>query len=187
MTMLWRFGDRINRWTNGIVDPCSADEAAKRHEDGRTYAAVLYEDDGRIVVGLELVPGKPFAGVHFYDDLQRPNLTYVFQAAKERLGLFLSQTGFSEYAGDQDTEPVRNEICRVREADRMIYLDTGDKSLNLRESKEGVVEESELWLRYEPVPPFGEFASLLRIERDRPLEQQPAHSPSWAASATPIR
>lgn len=53
-------------------------------------------------------------------------------------------------------------------------------------TREGTSEDWALRLHYEPMPEFGDFASILREDRDRPVEEQNPGSASLLAAAAPI-
>ncbi len=181
--MEWIFGQRYNNVTTRTVRPCSADEARARHQNGDDYAAVLRDPDAELTLaGLEFATSARAATVSFLDGAGRLYLRYIFGAADDGEQMFLQRVHFVEYADDNAKESSASETYHFSE-DRSVHFERADKVADTHTTREGT--EDTLDRHYEPVPAFGDYASLLRVDRDKGVEEQSEDSPSWPARETP--
>ncbi|UAL29103.1 hypothetical protein K8W59_15060 [Nocardioides rotundus] len=187
--MPWIFGQRFNRVTKGVVYPCDRAEAEERNRTGsKEYAAVLKDDDDRTRLALQVdtaPDGGPVVFVYQFDDQQRIWLKYLFGAARDRDGLFLESLSHMEYAGPDDKESVRSTTVRIK-PDGRAYMEELDKEADTYTKSEGTKDPAMLEENYEPMPAFGDWASVTRIERSRPVDQQPPESGSWLVLKNPV-
>ncbi len=162
--------------------PCSVDEARARHANGEVYAAVLRDPEAQLTLaGIEL-EGRA-ANVSFLDGAGRLYLRYSFGPAEDGKRMFLQAASFIEYADDVAKESIASESYHWRE-DGTAYFERSDKVENLHTQREGTKDL--LDRHYEPLPAFGDYASIFRVDRDKGLDEQSADSPSWQARETPV-
>lgn len=118
----------------------------------------------------------------FLDGAGRLHLRYVFGPAERGERMFLQRAHVLEYADDGTEQSSASETYFFRE-DRSVRFEREDRVAGTHTTREGT--EDTLNRHYEPVPVFGDYASLLRIDRDRRVEEQAEDSPSWPAGETP--
>ena len=182
--MEWIFGQRYNNVTTRTVRPCSADEARARHQNGEEYAAVLRDPEADLsLAGVEVSTSARVATVSFLDGAGRLYLRYVFTDAADGERLFLERASFMEYADDSVKESSVSETYWWRE-DRSVYFERVDKVNDTYTTREGT--ENTLDRHYEPIPAFGDYVSILRVDRDKGIDEQSEDSPSWPARETPV-
>jgi hypothetical protein len=149
------------RWSEpvgGPVDELDEDEAQRRHEAGELYTAIL--GDGmtpRAYVEVRLEKG--FVGVHFLDDDGRNFATYLFGKQADDDALFLERATWREY--DEDGELVRGEAYFFK-PDGTIHVES--KDYVEREASRGD-KRDDVSGNWEPVPEFGRYESVTRLER----------------------
>jgi hypothetical protein len=150
-----------DRWLSRRGRPgaaLDADEARRRHEAGELYTVVLGDPD-QPTAYLDVRNEVGFVGVHFLDEARRPYLTYLFaRDPNSDDDLFLEQATYREYEGD---EVVRGDAY---------YFEPDGKVV--KEHKDYVQEEAErgetrddVSSNWEPVPAFGSYDSIARLER----------------------
>jgi hypothetical protein len=138
--------------------PIDADEARRRHEAGELYTAVL-GDPERPTAYLDVRLETGYVGVHFLDDGGRPYLTYAF--AREPGSdddLFLQQATYREYEGG---EVVRGDAYYFEPDGRVVKE---HKDYARREAERGETRD-DVSSNWEPVPEFGSYESIARVER----------------------
>jgi hypothetical protein len=157
-------------WSGRPIQPVDEATARARHRPKatETYAVALGEP---VLVAIEVQDPHEFIGVIFADHLSRHRMQYFFRGADGQL--FLTNIAEWEYAGDSDPDlgaPVVREW--VFGQDGSLRITTFNKVLkeNLMETAKEPVDVSDNW---EPVPEFGDWASITRPDRDKPLDQQP--------------
>jgi hypothetical protein len=138
--------------------PLDADEARRRHEEGKLYTVVL-GDPERPTAYLDVRNETGFVGVHFLDDAGRPYLTYHFaRDPGSDDDLFLEQATYREYEGD---EVVRGDAYHF-EPDGKVVKE--HKDYVQREAERGETRD-DVSSNWEPVPEFGSYESIARVER----------------------
>jgi hypothetical protein len=150
-----------DRWLTRRGRPGTAldeGEARRRHEKGELYTVVL-GDPGRPSAYLDVRNEAGFVGVHFLDDAGRPYLTYTFARDPDSDDdLFLEQATYREYAGD---EVVRGDAYYFEKDGTVVkeHKDYAEREAERGETRDDV---SSNW---EPVPEFGSYDSIARVER----------------------
>ena len=150
------------RWSNRArraVDPLDADTAHERHASGALYTAVLGDPDHPDAY-LEVRLEAGFVGVHFLDDRLRNSMSYLFAREPGSEGdLFLEQVTRREY---DDGELVLGEAYFF-ERDGSARVEKKDYRRDEVETYEVRSDPSANW---EPVPEFGRYESIARVERE---------------------
>lgn len=138
--------------------PIDEDEARRRHESGKLYTVVL-GDPERPAAYLDVRNETGFVGVHFLDDAGRPYLTYHFaRDPNSDDDLFLEQATYREYVGD---EVVRGDAYTFAPDGRVVKE---HKDYLLHEAERGETRD-DVSSNWEPVPEFGSYESIARVER----------------------
>jgi hypothetical protein len=149
------------RWLDGRpddVERIDEDEARRRHESGELYTAVLGDPSApRAYVDVRLEKG--FVGVHFLDDEGRDYATYLFGKQKGDDELFLEQAIWREFSSGTE---VRRGEAYIFKRDGTIHLDVVDYVQ--QEAQEGK-KQDDVSGNWEPVPEFGQYDSIARLER----------------------
>jgi hypothetical protein len=149
------------RWSDaagGPVDELGEDEARRRHESGELYVAVLGGDE-RPRAYVEARLEKGFVGVHFLDEDGRNTVTYVFGREDDDERMFLQRATWRDFAADG--EVARGESYTFKR-DGTIYVES--KDYVTREASRGE-KKDDVSSNWEPVPAFGEYDSIARLER----------------------
>lgn len=123
--------------------------------------------------------------VYFFDENNFPYLTHAFREAKERDCLFLQEIGVSEWDPTDANTPMRSQVTIIRE-NGTAHQTIKDRAANTFTEQEGEQDPALLGLHYEPFPDIGDYASILRIEREKPVSEQDPDSPSALAAKTPL-
>ena len=162
---------RWNELLNEPIDPLSEEEARARHASGELYTALLHGEDGRVRIAIEVCTSTGYFGVQWLNERGLPIMTYVFGEVEGTSRLFLEKLRVDSY--DEQGKMVFSDINRFwpdgRWEGRKIDRSTGEVW-----TSEGSVDVSHNW---EPIPEFGEYESITRVERDLPVEQQPVWPP----------
>ncbi|GAB7052299.1 hypothetical protein [Catenuloplanes indicus] len=151
------YGRKWNFRRHEPVYPISASAAAARDARGDHYAVALPGPDRPAAV-LEIAWRQDHAGVWFLDDRGRQTLLYEFRRIGDRL--FLHSVTEWDYGGNDSA--VRVCERRFREDGQVRRIVTDD------DAPEHVTEdrwEADVAAHWEPVPRFGEWASLARRDR----------------------
>jgi hypothetical protein len=143
--------------------------AAQRYLDGATgsFTAVL-GDGQRPECVIDIAPEGPDFRVNFVDYAGSINLVYHFGRTGDRL--FLHRIDFWRYPDDgqwyQFGDQVSDEVFSYQ-PDGVVRHEFVDRRTArvLRESRENVMVEQ----NWEPIPDFGDFASIGRRIRHLPI------------------
>jgi hypothetical protein len=149
-------------WKAGYDKPgdvISETEARRRHDAGERYAALLKSGDRRVVVESNL--GAGLITVYFLDDKRRWTTKYVFEKL-ESGELWLQQTGTREWLDDAR---FRYDTTVIRDDGRM-YAERGVQGEGEKDVMEKRLDPASLTFLKEPVPAFGDYRSISRLERD---------------------
>lgn len=84
-----------------------------------------------------------------------------------------------------DKESVRSTIVDIK-PDGRAYMEEFDEEADTYTESEGTKDPAMLQENYEPMPAFGDWASVTRINRDKPVDQQPPESGSWLVLKNPV-
>lgn len=179
--MRWAYCDRWNGLLEEPIEPFAASEAQRRHETGKLYTAIGTESD-RVKVLVEVRLETGYVGVKFLDDLARNELIYSFSVVDGRL--FLSEIisydyGDSQERGD-DADPVAVEnfaytpegTCRHKVDNSLVETISAEDYHS--------VDVASHW---EPVPPFGDYDSVTKWDRETGERFNPRENPSDAATS----
>jgi hypothetical protein len=149
------------RWLDGRpdeVEELDDAEARSRHESGELYTAILGDRESpRAYVDVRLEKG--FVGVHFLDDDGRNHVTYLFGKGDGDDRLFLEQAVWRQF--DDDGEVARGDAYYFKR-DGTIHLESKDYVNRTAERGDKHDDVSGNW---EPVPEFGDYESIARLER----------------------
>jgi hypothetical protein len=138
--------------------PLDPEEARRRHEAGELYTVVL-GDPERPTAYLDVRLEAGFVGVHVLDDARRPYLTYLFaRDPNSDDDLFLEQVTYREYDGD---EVVRGDAYYFERDGKVVKE---HKEYVRREAERGETHD-DVSSNWEPVPEFGSYESIARVER----------------------
>jgi hypothetical protein len=154
-------------WSGFSIVPIDEATARKRHRPrAKEHYAVALGDPVQVVV--EVNRELSYVGVVFPDRLMRSTMEFAFYGAGDQL--FLRHIGGSEYAGDDAKMTVGRESTFGEDGSLRITTYNLVHKENFFETAQEPVDISSHW---EPSPEFGDWASITRPERDRPLDQQP--------------
>jgi hypothetical protein len=162
----------FKRW-NGIQDrplnPMSEKVAAKRFESGPWFSVALTDDprfgDHGVVPDalLELEPQARVVKVYHFTPAGSVATIYIFDRQGDRL--FLSQAFHYTYADDQQHTLMDSTVVSSFDFDQdgtVTIRDDDTSRPTISSSERRGVDLSSNW---EPVPAFGDWASLSRRER----------------------
>ncbi|WP_344014174.1 hypothetical protein [Streptomyces thermospinosisporus] len=145
------------------MKPLTPEQARARHESGKLYTAVPASKDGsapelRVEVRLE----TGYASVIFMDEYGRDVLNYQFTLIDG--SLFLETVRLYRYGASQErggyADVESMETCRFT-TDGVVQRTVEEGREGTSESRDGIDVSS----NWEPVPEFGEYASLIRRDR----------------------
>jgi len=116
---------------------------------------------------IEVVWENDHVGVVFFDRLQRQAVHYSFRRIDDKT-MFL--TSITNWQYPDDNAKLINESCRIEsidyQSDGIVEHEVRDKQADeIRRTKYRDVNTDINW---EPVPTFGDWASITRFERDKP-------------------
>lgn len=150
------------RWSGkkgGVVRPLEEEEARRRHDRGELYVAVLGNSQ-RPRAYLEVRFEAGLVGVHFLDGELRNHLTYLFtRSPGSEGGLFLE--ALSRRAYDDSGELTHDEYYIFKAPDQ-VHVEKRD---HLTQQAETYELKTDLAENHEPVPAFGDYVSIARVER----------------------
>lgn len=143
--------------------PVDEDEARARHERGAVYTAVLTGEDGRPTAFVQLQEASGHASVTFLDERGRTYLVYSFRRPEGADRLFLDRSSHVTYreGGERDDE-VAQEVTSQYDPDGHVRDVVKDHLAQTAQEREQVEDVTRNW---EPVPAFGDYASIARVER----------------------
>lgn len=141
-------------------------KARRAHEKGKLYTVVV-GDLARPVCFLYVRLEVKYIGVNFLDSFSRVNLTYQFEE-REPGRLFLERAIEVEFDRDAPQDLSPDEARSIREI-RTVFKPTGWVDIWRRDTGTGQLEHAEgpqeVAMCWEPVPQFGDYASIIRRER----------------------
>ena len=169
---LWSYGYYEPR------DPISREEAQaifNRETIGEGFV-VMVGDPNQPSVLLDYIVdanGKKGYKIRYLDDKLRTWLLYSFRQIKDER-LFLDGSGEGTYSGDR--KEADEDLGEIYTEDGLIRYSRKRSGEDFRDTWKDQL--TTLKYHYEPLPAFGEYDSILRLERDRPWEEQE----SWSGS-----
>lgn len=162
------------RWNNRLNKPLAVMESARAralHDGGGLYTAVSFTDDADTADrAVELRISVGYARVHFFDELRRVTLLYTFG----RRGDLLFLKGITSYDYG-DTLEYRS-LSQAKRMEMFAFDTDGRGEYTVDDTETGeyrskdlqLAEGADLRSHWEPVPAFGDYASLARHDREGP-------------------
>lgn len=169
--------DSISLWDNWNntknekkIKLTSKDIANQNHNENLAYefCSIDEENDQYPFCYVTVVPKNKHIGVNFIDDSGRKYLTYLFHEQKEDRTLFLREVWYYHFT----TESSDSEEYRIH----FVFDEEGNINYRKYDEKNQKIEDYESNRKfemsglYEPYPVFGEYDSLIRLERNLPLD-----------------
>jgi len=142
------------------------------HEKGCQYELSIFEDHE---IFCHLVLFKDFMKVNFIDGNGRLYLIYLFSPSKKHCDrFFIREVWYYNYTSESNSEESYRLHFVFDEDGNVSYrkYDEVNKKFFDYESK----EPSDISGLYEPYPEFEKYASLIRLERNFPLDIIPKES-----------
>lgn len=151
--------------------PYSQDEARRRYGQRETLTVVLGDPDRPSQVMVVDLGGAVFEVV-WLDTLLRRELTYVYAVRKDVPGwpadrLLLEQVRvatYTEQTRPPDAQSSYDDFYAFHPGGR-VFRERGSRDGSDVERTESRLDPEQLQAQYEPVPVFGDWASILRRER----------------------
>jgi hypothetical protein len=134
-----------------------AQMAADAHERGEPYTVVLGDPPSCFI---EVVGKNRYVGVGFLDTHLREFLSYRFQE-KEPGRLFLTMATHRNF--DAENDHVREGTTYYFEPNGKVIIERVDFKTRVKERSETSSNVEHNW---EPMPGFGDYEGVSRIERD---------------------
>jgi hypothetical protein len=162
-------------WAYGYYEPrepLSREEAEtifKHAQIGEGFAA-LVDDPEKPTAFLDYgvnANGKISYRIDYLDDQLRTWHGYSFRQIRDER-LFLDRAGDHTYFND-NREPDES-LGQMYDEDGLIRFSRKRRGEDFRDTWKDRLTTLEY--HYEPLPAFGEYDSILRLERDRPWEEQ---------------
>jgi hypothetical protein len=154
------------RWNLGLskpLDPISVEEA-RRLDDAGDYYTVTFGDGPRPVGYIEVNWGEEYLAVYFLDERLRPWLVYSFTRLDEER-MFMDSIMRWEYpdaaAGAMSGATLTEELRYSQ--DGVVQREVRDDVA--RETRRQTITDVSLAINREPVPRFGEWDSVARLNR----------------------
>ena len=148
-----------NEWSLFYKEPLEIwdkDVALECHNTGKRYSALIYEDNIlKNVIELD----KDGAIVRFYDKDMNVFLLYGFRR-KDNNKLFLNAAYHYLY---KNATKIEQTIFNFKDTGELFMERRNIESKNVEE-REAIVDVSYNWEEY---PEFGNYCSLIRVEREK--------------------
>lgn len=148
----------------------TAEEVAeKNHHDKLHYEFCVLEEESSMYPEcyVTVVPKNKFIGVNFIDDAGRNYLSYHFEEINDDRKLFLGEAWYLHFASEtQDQEDYRLHFVFDKEGNVAVrkYDETNQKTQDFESNRRFDISGL-----YEKYPEFGQYESLVRLERDLPF------------------
>ena len=162
--MRWTYCDRWNGLLEEPIDPIGEAEARRRHDTGELYTAVSEESDKKRVL-VEVRLENDYASVRFLDDLGRNENVLTFRKLDDRL--FLRKVISYDYGESEErggyARPIVIESFTYKPDETMRHKidDIRNKDITVEDYRAINVD-----VHWEPIPAFGDYASIARWDRD---------------------
>lgn len=165
-------------WNVRLAQPIeSTSESVARKQDsiGEQYTAVLFDGQGVAERTVTVVWKNNHVGLDFLDYRGRPVCRYFFTRMNPQY-LFVSELEIREWdeQGQMLNESTRIETS-IYKPDGTLVWEEIDPNTGVGATQEGRQEFLEY--HWEPVPEFGNWASVARYDRSLPMDQQPSGRP----------
>ncbi|MFL6073716.1 MAG: hypothetical protein ACJ73S_10010 [Mycobacteriales bacterium] len=158
---------RWNFLRNRPIDPLTEQQARERDRKGELYTAALgVPTDPAVIVEVE----RPSIRVKFLDRFQRVSNSFDFRRYDDKM--FLHHITNWAYPDDEFRRIDQSSVIKSVEYELpdLAHLRIRDKVAN--EVTGRSYREVDLSSHWEPVPEFGDWLSIARYDRDKPVEEQ---------------
>lgn len=135
---------------------------------GYEFCALENDNDAYPFCYVTVVPKNKHIGINFLDYAGRKYLSYLFHEVKEDRTLFLQEIWsyyFTTESGDKEDYRIHFVFDEEGKINYRKYDDENEKFEDYESNRKFDVTGL-----YESYPNFGEYESLIRIDRDLPLD-----------------
>ena len=158
----------------------SAEVAELLHKDKKNYCVSLFEDERSDLPAVfsNIMLDKPHMDASFMDDIGREYLSYLFSPSKKKFAnsefgpetplMFLREVWYNQFIDDEGDER-ESYIHFVFDEDGNVNARVYDERNKRTIDYEGKAPIDVSGL-YEPLPEFGEYEGLARLERGVPFD-----------------
>ncbi|MBS7566739.1 hypothetical protein KHS38_20205 [Mucilaginibacter sp. Bleaf8] len=154
----------------------SASDVAKENHNKKLHYefCVFTESEDVPYCYVSVIPRNKHIGVNFLDEAGREYLAYAFHEIREDHTLFLREIWYYHFA----SEAAKDEEYRIHYA----FDEQGDINYRKYDEKNQKIQDFEGNKRfdisglYEAYPEFGQYESLIRLERNLPLDIEPPNT-----------
>lgn len=149
------------------------EEARDRHQRGELYSHLTLDDDGGLRRKVQIKRGDGgYAHVVHYDPQGRVVVDNTFSGSDDGR-LFLSTAHWQHFPDAQAEAPDRfQQVKFTRDGGMEIsYREPGMPALERLRARNPLTSE-QMEALWEPVPEFGDYESIARVERDLPTGSQ---------------
>ncbi len=158
------------RWNNRLaepIEPISEEEARRRYEKGPWFTVVI-GDPPIPHCFIEINWENDYMGVNFLDEAGSTRCVYAFTRVDDSR-MFLDQATFWQYPKDGKYHPM----FEAELIEAFFYRQDGTATHEVRDEITGEVTLADhagvpLDINWEPVPEFGDWASVARRDREKP-------------------
>jgi hypothetical protein len=159
---------RWNFLRNRPIDPLTEQQARERDQKGELYTAVLGDPAGpEVIVEVE----RPAVRVDFFDRFQRQSNLYDFRLHDDGT-MFLYHITNWTYPDEEFRRIDQSSMIKSANFDPPDLAHMEIRDYEAGESKETSYREVDLSGHWEPVPEFGDWLSIARYDRYKPVEEQ---------------
>jgi hypothetical protein len=158
--------ERWNYARGRPLGPLTEEQARARHDAGELYTAVLGDPERPDAI-VEVRLDSGYVRVAWLDDRGLETMAYTFAGERKEGRLFLQEVRLAQH--DDDREVMFVDATRFHPDGRWTAAKT-DLASGETLTAEGTTDVEANW---EPVPPFGDYASAARVERYQPPDQRP--------------
>jgi hypothetical protein len=155
------------RWNFGMVrpiDPLTVEQARRRDTTGKLYTVALGDPADPDVV-LEITRPDIIV-VNFFDKLGRKSVAYYWRRTEDNR-MFLRTIRRWQYGDDSAWGLSEAELIEevAYEPNGIVHHDIRDEKAH--ERRRVSYRDVPLDINWEPIPEFGDWASIARFERDK--------------------
>jgi hypothetical protein len=153
-----------NRQLQQPRDVYTEDEARARHDAGQLYSQLTFDDNDVLRRKVRLRLEAQSARVDHRDERGRTTLSYGFYGIEDGR-IFLNEVFISAYADDGAKAFATTSYRFSRDGTLVINEGLPGQGTPARNRRTKLKDLSILW---EPVPAFGDYESIARVEREMP-------------------
>jgi hypothetical protein len=165
--MSYSYAEKWSRSYKEAIKPLTEAEARKRHEKKGALYTVLLGDSARPSTIIEIVSLDSIQ-VEYYDESLRRVGYYQF-VIQSNGQLFMVAAGFNQFDGDNRMPIWSRRLSFKPDGHVMSFEEDHVRDPGMETVVEKTVDVS---LNWEPYPAFGDYASIARIDRDKPAAEQ---------------